>query len=148
MTLTPSALVFGGCSNGRNNMENFDNKLEAFRQLVEADQLAEYRRTHEGMTINPETEKHETRTYSLAGRKYAKVDVRGSGKYMVEVSTGNIFGIKAYGQVHKGHFYGTLDTIAEWFWGDYYPHKKDGSSRCQKANGCPAMTYAPAVAQV
>lgn len=124
-------------------MNDFDNKLEAFRQLVEADQLAEYRRNHEGMTINPELEKDETRVRSIPGRKYAKVDVRTSGKFMVEVSTGNIFGIKGYGQVHKGHFYGTLDTIGEWFWGEYYPFKKDGSSRIQKANGCPAMTYAP-----
>jgi hypothetical protein len=40
---------------------------------------------------------------------------------------GNIFGIKGYGQIHRGHYYGTLDTIENWYWGDYaaYPRKKD-----------------------
>lgn len=124
-------------------MNDFDNKLEAFRQLVEADQVAQYREQFGANSAGSVNEKTATKTTSFPGRKYAKVDVGTSGRFMVEVSTGNIFGIKGYGQVHKGHFYGTLDTISEWFWGEYYPFKKDGSSRIQKANGCPAMTYAP-----
>ncbi len=55
----------------------------------------------------------------IPGRKYAKVDVGHLGKYMVEVSTEKIFGIKAYGVTHQGHCYGTLDTIDDWFWGEY-----------------------------
>lgn len=55
------------------------------------------------------------------GAKYAKVDIGSSGRFMVEILTGNIYGIKGYGQVHKGHQYGTLDTINDWFWGGYYP---------------------------
>jgi len=53
------------------------------------------------------------------GSKYIKIDVGTSGKYMVEKSTGNIYGIKAYGVIHRGHQYGTLDTIDEWYWGEY-----------------------------
>jgi hypothetical protein len=57
------------------------------------------------------------------GPKYTKVDIgpagNMSGKYMVENETGTIFGIKGYGQVHKGHRYGTLATVAEWYWGGY-----------------------------
>lgn len=53
------------------------------------------------------------------GRKYTKVDVGHSGRYMVVNKTGEIFGIKSYGVIHRGHQYGTLDTINEWYWGDY-----------------------------
>lgn len=59
------------------------------------------------------------------GKVYTKID-RGpahnmAGMLMIEHGTGNVYGIKAYGKVHKGHAYGTLDTIADWYWGDYYP---------------------------
>jgi superfamily II helicase len=57
--------------------------------------------------------------HSKDGKKYIKIDVGTSGKYMIEKETGNIYGIKAYGQIHKGHFFGTLDTIDGYFWGDY-----------------------------
>jgi hypothetical protein len=60
------------------------------------------------------------------GRVYTKVDVGGSGKYMVENATGIIFGIKGYGQVHKGHRYGTLETVDEWFWGRHVGVKAVG----------------------
>jgi hypothetical protein len=58
------------------------------------------------------------------GPKYTKVDVGDSGKYMVENSTGVIYGIKAYGKVHKGHVYGTLDTIHEYDWSGYAGWRK------------------------
>ncbi len=45
---------------------------------------------------------------------------------MVENETGNIYGIKAYGVIHKGHFYGTLDTINLYFWGEYRAVKREG----------------------
>lgn len=57
------------------------------------------------------------------GNKYTKVDIGTGGRFMVD-QEGNIYGIKAYGQVHKGHHYGTLDTINDWWWGEYYPVKK------------------------
>ena len=53
------------------------------------------------------------------GNKYTKIDSAESGKYMVVNTTGEIYGIKAYGVIHKGHFYGTLDTIDNYYWGDY-----------------------------
>jgi len=52
------------------------------------------------------------------GAKYIKVDVGTSGRYMVD-AVGNIYGIKAYGVIHRGHCYGTLDTIDAYYWGDY-----------------------------
>ena len=56
------------------------------------------------------------------GKKYVKVDVGASGQFMVD-QDGNIFGIKAYGVIHRGHQYGTLDTIDQYFWGDYSPRR-------------------------
>ena len=57
------------------------------------------------------------------GRVYTRVDVgpefNMSGKYMVENDTGIIFGIKGYGVVHKGHYYGTLAEIHTYAWGGY-----------------------------
>ena len=65
----------------------------------------------------------------IPGPKYTKVDVgpghNMSGKFMIENATGVIYGIKGYGKVHKGHMYGTLDTVEEWYWGDYYPARRD-----------------------
>ncbi len=62
------------------------------------------------------------------GPKYTKID-RGpshnmSGMLMVENATGRVYGIKAYGKVHKGHPYGTLDTVDAWYWGSYYPRQR------------------------
>lgn len=120
-------------------MENITQKIEAFGMLVQSDTTERMTKDgfgsqiaiHARVTIKP-------------GNKYTKVDVGSSGKYMVEMRTGNIFGIKGYGQVHKGHFYGTVNETAQWNWGNYYPTRKDGSLKLQKANGCPAITKAPA----
>uniref|UniRef100_A0A6M3LMB1 Uncharacterized protein n=1 Tax=viral metagenome TaxID=1070528 RepID=A0A6M3LMB1_9ZZZZ len=57
------------------------------------------------------------------GKKYTKVDVGSSGKFMVDAD-GNIFGIKGYGVIHRGKRYGTLDTINEYYWGNYSPIKR------------------------
>ena len=58
------------------------------------------------------------------GPKYTKIDVGTSGKYMVVNDTGEIFGIKGYGVIHRGHQYGTLDTIQDWYWGGYTAFRK------------------------
>ena len=42
------------------------------------------------------------------GRKWTKVDVGYSGKYMINPE-GDIYGIKAYGVPHMGHYYGNLN---------------------------------------
>ena len=43
------------------------------------------------------------------GRKWIRVDVGYSGKYMIDAQ-GRIYGIKAYGVPNLGHYYGTLDN--------------------------------------
>lgn len=62
------------------------------------------------------------------GRKYTKIDQGNSGKYMVVNSTEEIYGIKAYGVIHLGHYYGTLDTIGNYHWEDYQARKKEASN--------------------
>lgn len=58
----------------------------------------------------------------IPGKKYTKVDLGSSGKFMIDAE-GNIFGIKAYGVIHRGHNYGNLSTINQYDWSDYYPRK-------------------------
>ena len=64
-----------------------------------------------------------TKTEVIEGKKYTKINVGSSGKYMIDISTGDIYGIKGYGVIHKGHHYGTLDTINAWNWGGYTARK-------------------------
>lgn len=94
--------------------ENFE-KLERFANVLEAEQLQELIRSE----CDCEANRINRRVTIKPGRRYAKVDVGSSGKYMVDNVTGEIFGIKAYGQVHKGNRYGTLDTIDQYYWGHY-----------------------------
>lgn len=98
------------------------NTVEEFAELVRTQQRERLRLDyptsdqwkHQEVQIKP-------------GKVYTKVDVgpthNMSGKYMIENATGTIFGIKAYGKVHKGHRYGTLDTIHEWDWSGYVGRK-------------------------
>jgi hypothetical protein len=44
---------------------------------------------------------------------------------MVDNATGEIFGIKGYGVIHRGHRYGTLDTIGDYDWSGYHAVKRD-----------------------
>ena len=104
-------------------------KLEALRAMVEADTRARYSADWErdkarGMDYPLSIHEPQMCVKVKMGRKYANVDVGSSGRYMVELSTGAIYGIKAYGVIHRGHFYGTLDTISEWNWGGYTASKR------------------------
>jgi len=57
------------------------------------------------------------------GRKYIKVDVGPSGKYMID-DAGDIYGTKAYGVIHKGYRFGNLNTINDWHWGGCWAGRK------------------------
>ena len=64
-------------------------------------------------------------TRIIEGKRYIRIDVgpthNWSGKLMINSISGEIFGIKGYGVVHKGKRYGNLDTIDDYFWGEYSP---------------------------
>ena len=95
---------------------DYESKLQAFADKLEADRLADLIRTG----VDCEGNRLQAKVSVKPGKKYAKVDVGHSGAYMVVNDTGEIFGVKAYGVIHKGHQYGTLDTIDNWYWGTYY----------------------------
>jgi hypothetical protein len=120
--------------------KTFAEKIETFRARVESEQIA---RLHE-QELACEANLNNVKCHVKPGSKYTKVDVGGSGKYMVENSTGNIFGIKAYGFVHRGHFYGTLDTIDDYTWGRFYPERKTTPLPKQKRiPSIPVLTFSP-----
>lgn len=96
-----------------------DEQLTAFGKLLEAEKIEYLRKSKLDCQANIDNAKVTIKP----GNKYSKVDVGSSGKYMVD-KEGNIFGIKAYGQIHKGHHYGTLTTTNEWNWGGYTARKK------------------------
>ena len=93
-------------------------KREALRALVQSQ--TEQRYINEGMPLH--IIQHDKLTRVKEGTKYAKIDRGSSGVYMVD-QEGNIFGIKAYGVIHRGYYYGTLDTIHQYNWGGYTARK-------------------------
>ena len=98
-----------------------EEKLRAFAELVQRDMTEWYTRSYP--QTPPEAMARACEVRVKPGAKYTKVDVGDSGKYMVDAD-GNIYGIKAYGVIHRGHHYGTLDTIQEWYWGGYVGVRK------------------------
>lgn len=86
-------------------------RLEVLRAKLEREHNDRLKRDYQTLP-------HESASIKM-GKKYAKVDIGGSGKYMVELATGMIFGIKGYGVIHRGHQYGTLETIEDYNWGGY-----------------------------
>jgi hypothetical protein len=94
-------------------------QLQRLADLVTTDQQSELRAQHLDCLSNLDNAVAAIKP----GRKYTKIDVGSSGKYMVENSTGRIYGIKSYGVINRHHSFGTLDTIDEWFWGRYTASK-------------------------
>jgi hypothetical protein len=97
--------------------------VEEFAQLVLAQQRARIAARYSQWQADAET------VQVVPGPKYTKVNLgpahNMSGKFMIENATGVIYGIKAYGKVHKGHMYGTLETVDQWYWGNYSPERRD-----------------------
>ena len=94
-------------------------KLQALAELIEKEQIQQLHDTNLACQVNIDNCKVSVKK----GKKYWKIDTKNSGKYMVD-EEGDIFGIKAYGVIHKGHYYGTLDTINDYYWGNYRAYKK------------------------
>ena len=89
-------------------------KLTRFAEVLKEQQLEGLRAR--GLDCDANVFECETRI--RPGTKYTKVDIGSCGRYMV-TDTGEIFGVKAYGVIHRGHAYGTLDTIDQWDWSGY-----------------------------
>ena len=97
--------------------------VQEFAERLEAEQIRRLKASH----LDCETNVLNARVSIKPGKKYVKVDVGSSGKYMID-NEGNIFGVKAYGVIHKGHYFGNLDTIDDYFWGHYRAFKKQKKS--------------------
>ena len=95
-----------------------DSKVRAFCGLLYDQQAARLKRDYPNL---PNMDR--ARIVATPGRRWIKVDVGGSGKFLIDQRSerGDIYGIKGYGKPHKGHRYGNLDTTSEYQWGDYAP---------------------------
>lgn len=83
--------------------------LEQLRQAVESNEIRYFWRMKWQSQIGPTS----TGAKLIDGRKYIKLDVGTSGRYMIEKATSLVFGIKAYGVIHRGHRFGTIKEFAE-----------------------------------
>jgi hypothetical protein len=92
-----------------------ENKIQKFVKLLENDQLDKLRKMELDCDYNILGCKVSVKTK----KKYTCVDVGTSGKYMVDNITGEIFAIKGYGKVDKFKKFGTLETIYQYYWGEY-----------------------------
>lgn len=101
-----------------------EQQIQPFAQLLQEDQL----RGLKVRGVDCEGNRIQSLVTVKMGKKYARVDVGTSGKYMVDLNTGEIFGIKAYGVIHRGHQFGTLDTIHQWDWSGYRAEPKETAS--------------------
>lgn len=94
-------------------------KIAALAAMIETQYRAQFNKQYSALqTAAPDYFNAATTVEVKPGKVYTKVNVGGSGKYMVD-QAGNVWGIKGYGQVHKGHWYGTLDTIQNYDWSGY-----------------------------
>src|SRR5215471_3148366 len=94
--------------------------IQEFANLLESSQKA-YLKQH---SLDCEANMKAAETRIVPGNKYTKIDVGSSGKYMIVNETSEIYGIKAYGVIHKGHYYGTLETVDQYDWKGYTAVKK------------------------
>ena len=97
----------------------YETQIKELAELCQKDWTDYMSRNYGGLDLNHPNYKITVKF----GRKYARVDYGSSGKYMVDLEYGGIFGIKAYGVIHPGHYYGALDTIHDYYWGNYSPRK-------------------------
>jgi len=49
----------------------------------------------------------------VPGKKYIKIDVGSSGKFMFDTEDGHLYGIKGYGVINRKHNYGYLPAILQ-----------------------------------
>ncbi len=105
-------------------------RLEHFREVVETDVNAKLREDY--LRVNPDDADkdhyhkggplfHEVKV--SVKKKYANVDVNRSGRFMVDIHTEQIHGIRGYGKVNRVSFC-TLREIADFEWHERYPIRK------------------------
>lgn len=83
------------------------NKIKQFAELVQKQELVALLRLCGSTRGNEKS----YLTSIVPRRKYTLVNVGSSGRYVIENSTNKVYGCKAYGVIHRGHLFGTLDDI-------------------------------------
>jgi len=84
--------------------------IQDFAQQVQQAHYAYIQKLAPGLYAIPDYMELQEKVTVKPGVKYTKVDVGTSGRFMVVNATGEIYGIKAYGVIHRGHYFGTLDN--------------------------------------
>jgi len=103
---------------------SYSKKLEHFRVTFEQQNNERLARLYPN--LEPE------KVGAEQGYKFDKVFVinqsgQRMGRYMVESRTGAIYGIKSWTQVNKRRQYGTLDTVDQYDWSDFYARPLPGT---------------------
>jgi type I restriction-modification system DNA methylase subunit len=117
--------------------------------LDKVDKLAKYitKQLKENSDLSENWELHKRNSEMIvqplksSKQKYIKLDMGGSGKYMIEVETGDIYGVKGYGVIHRGHIYGNVD---DYFDGTRKIDTKNTFSPLQRGDVAPAKVEEPA----
>ena len=95
------------------------NKLEELKKLIEHDQIIEL--ITKNMTCDANIKGVQVSVKPR--KKYTAIDIGDGGRYLVENTTGEIYGVKGYGVPNKAHKFGTIDTIYDYHWGGYLARK-------------------------
>jgi hypothetical protein len=99
---------------------DLSNKVERFAALLESDHIKYLIRSDLACSYNIS----DGEVKIIPGKKYTKVDIGHSGRYMIDGDS--IYGIKAYGVINRVRYYGKLDDIENYFWGNYFPKEELG----------------------
>jgi len=103
---------------------NYTEKLQHFRKVFEE------QHQERQMRLYPNTQPDTIGV--ITGYKFDKIytitdsDQR-LGRYMVESRTGSIYAIKSWTQVNKRRQYGTLDTVDQYDWSEFYARPLPGT---------------------
>lgn len=108
-------------------------KLEAFCKLLEDEQNQRASTQYPSLAadaISKGRRGYVHTGYDEGGRfwKVWRESGQKSVAYFVERDTGIIFGAKGWKAYNPARAYGTLDTINEWDWSEYYGVSKTGQS--------------------
>lgn len=110
---------------------DFVTKLAAFLALLEREMNEEVKTNH--LILHENAIKAGRRGYHHIGHEVGKRFIKvytehgqKSVRYFVDRETGVIFGAASWKKYNPNREYGTLDTINEWDWSDYYAVSKQG----------------------
>lgn len=98
-------------------MENYNKKLQDFVQMIA-------RHQNERLVAQGMSRIADTFAYAESGRKFDKVIISNgnshSVRYFVERKTGAIYGSRSRLAPNLKWYFGTLDRIELWNWGDFH----------------------------